>query len=221
MEEKSNSYEFKGTGLSASEKRKALSLFNEYKSRHHIDRFSDLGLLEELCFAEIMQERYKTLIVKIERLSKKKPVKDGVIKNEEVKIPQYVLDFLNDNLEKILTLKEKLGLFAEEKGEDPFKYLQRLDKKFHLWEQENQGSREVVCPFCSKLFFLHIRTDKYEAVKTPFFKDKILTNKALWDLFKQGKITKEDIAKVLGTSADYVSWLEEKIFSKDSDTPSE
>ena len=225
QKEESN-YEFKGTGLSTKEKNKALALFNEYKKRHHIERFSDLGILEELCFSEILQERYKGMISKIERLSKKDVVKTGTVKPQEIKIPEYILDFLNANLQKILTLKEKLGLFEEKKEDDPFKYIQRLKKKFQLWEQENQASRQVTCPFCSKIFFLHIRTDKYQASKSGFFEDKILKNEWLFKLLKAGKITKLDVAKVLlgkdVTSTDYVDWISDKFFSQDSAiTPSQ
>ena len=45
-----------------------------------------------------------------------------------------------------------------------------------------------------------VRTDKYEAKKPSFFRDRILANKHLWLLYKEGKILKSDVAKVLGTS---------------------
>ncbi len=223
-------YKFKGTGLGTKDKNKAHILFEEYRERHHIERFSDLGILEELCFAEILQERYKGMISKIERLSKEKNVKkvleEGTVKQEEVKIPAYILGFLDNNLQKILTLKEKLGLFEDNRENDTFKYIERLKKKFKLWEEKNQESRQCVCPFCSKMFFLHIRTDKYQVSKSGFFEDKILKNEWLWKLFKAGKITKLDVAKVLlgkeATSVDYVDFLESKFYSNDSAiTPSQ
>lgn len=67
------------------------------------------------------------------------------------------------------------------------------------------------CPFCSELFFLKIRTDMYEAYKSPFFNDKILCNKHLLHLLKMNKITKLDVSKILGVSEDYVTWLLEKL----------
>ena len=66
------------------------------------------------------------------------------------------------------------------------------------------------------MILLKIRTEAWEALKHPFFKDKILANKQLWLLYKKGKITKKDVSLVLGTSEDYVDWLEEKIYKKDS-----
>ncbi len=83
--------------------------------------------------------------------------------------------------------------------------------------EENQGSRILSCPHCSKTIMLKIRTKAWEALKHPFFQDKILGNKELWKVFKEGKITKEEQAKILGVTPQYIDWLEEKIFKNDSD----
>jgi DNA-binding XRE family transcriptional regulator len=40
----------------------------------------------------------------------------------------------------------------------------------------------------------------------------VLKNDELHGLYKLGKITKEEVAKVLGVSADYIDWLDEKIY---------
>ncbi len=75
------------------------------------------------------------------------------------------------------------------------------------------------CPFCSKTILLNIRADKYDAHKHPFFQDKYLGNKHLWECYKAGKLEKMDVAKILHgwdsdtvKSGDYVDWLEKKIF---------
>ena len=207
MEESKNT-DFKGIGLTKGEKNKAKKRCEEYKQRYHIESLSDIQLLEQLVFREILQERTKKQVRKVTKAKKKV---------EENAISPYLLKVLNENEERILILKEKLGLFEEKKGEDPFKYIQRLKKKFKKWREENQGSRTLICPHCSKMVILKIRTKAWEALKHPFFKDRILANKHLWDLHRKGKITKEDIAKVLGCSPDYVEWLEEKIYSKPSE----
>lgn len=207
MEESKNT-DFKGIGLTKGEKNQAEKRFEEYKQRYHIESLSDLQLLEQLVFREILQERTKKQVRKVTNAKKKA---------EENAISPYLLKVLNENEERILILKEKLGLFEEKKGEDPFKYIQRLKKKFKKWREENQGSRTLICPHCSKMVMLKIRTKAWEALKHPFFKDRILANVHLWKLFKEGKITKDDIAKVLGCSPDYVEWLEEKIYFKPSE----
>jgi DNA-directed RNA polymerase subunit RPC12/RpoP len=197
-----NEYEFKGTGLTTSERRLAKQRFEEYKAHYHVEHISDLSLLEELCFREALQERTKKAIKKI---AKSKTVKDQNL------VPKHLLSALDENLERILTLKKELGLFEDKKANDPFKYIQTLKKKFKIWMDENQGSRTLICPHCSKMVLLKIRTEAWQAQKHPFFQDRILANKHLWKLYREGKITKEDVSKVLGVSSDYVIWMGEKI----------
>ncbi len=201
-------YKFTGSGLTTSEKRLAKKRFEDYKNFYHVEHLSDLQLLEELCFRESLQERTKKVIAKV--------AKSKTVEKENL-IPTHILNSLNENLERILILKEKLGLFEDKKGNDPFKHIQTLKKKFKIWMSENQGSRTLICPHCSKMVLLKIRTESWEAQKHPFFVDRILANKHLWKLYKEEKITNEDVGKVLGVSPDYVIWLGDKILQDPSD----
>lgn len=202
-----NTYKFKGTGLNKAEKKKAKRRFDKYCKAHNYERLTDLELLESLIFHELLTDRIKE---KIEDLGKSKKVKEADI------IPSDLLEQMRDLEDQALKIRGKLGLFEDRKGDSPLKHLTDLEKKFELWMANNKASREVVCPFCSKLFFLKIRTDIYKAYKSPFFTDKVLMNRPLWVLYKEGKITKEEHANVLGVSPDYIDWLEEKFFRPDS-----
>lgn len=90
-----------------------------------------------------------------------------------------------------------------------------FDKK-QVWDlqtvEENFIANGFIVHNCSKMIMLKIRTDAWEAQKHPFFKDKILANDRLWQLWREGTITKKDIAKILEVSTFYVNWLEEKIY---------
>ena len=57
-----------------------------------------------------------------------------------------------------------------------------------------------------------IRTDKYDAKKFPFFKDKVLCNAPLHKLWKEGRITSQEYSEILGSSDDFPTWLDEKHF---------
>lgn len=205
---KNDMFEFDGVGLNSTEKKWGKKRFEAYKERYHIDNLSDLQLLSELVFREAIQNRTKQ---QIETYTNSKTTSD------KPKIPSNLLSALDENLDKILSLKKELGLLQEVKGDDPFKYVQQLKKKFKKWLEENQGSRTIKCPHCSKMIMLKIRTDKWEVKKHPYFKDSILTNKHLVKLYKEGKLTKEDCAKILGCSKFYIDWLVEKWYQ---DNPS-
>jgi len=205
-------YKFEGVGLTTREKHSGEDLFNKYKQKHHVENLSDLQLLSELVFREIIQIRIKKKIGKLAK-DKKKGKDDKETKSETV--PTYLFKALDENLEQILILKEKLGLFAEKK-EDEYKAFEILEKKFDIWKKNHLEERKVTCPFCSKIFFLNIRTDKFKESKLELFKNKVLCNEHLWICYKEGKITKDDMAKVLNVSEDYIDWLEEKIYNKPS-----
>jgi type I site-specific restriction-modification system R (restriction) subunit len=211
MSKKDNffNYEFSGTGLSTSEKRWGNKRFNDYVSMYpHLRKLSDLQLLNELVFMEAIQERYKVRISKLVKKAEKNNADAEIV-------PEHLQRQLKTNLDQIRDLKKDLGLFEEKNKLDAYKDLQDLFEKFAVWRKENQGSRKVTCPFCSKIFFLMIRTDKFEAKKFPFFKDKVLCNPTLHKLWKEERISTEEYAQIMGTSSDYPSWLDENWFRKD------
>jgi len=205
-------YKFLGSGLTTTEKHWAESLFDDYKKHYHITTLSDLQLLEELCFRQTLQERVKKTIGKVAK---------GTYKKEKNITSKIHLQQLDDNLERILTLKDRLGLFDKKDKEDPYEYLKQLEKKFEEHRKENAGDYSLPCPFCSKMIFLMFKVKDYNAVKHPFFPyGKFITNDTLWELYKSGKsLTKEKFAEALGTSPDYIDHLATYVY-KDSDKPS-
>lgn len=199
-------YSFTGAGLSKKDYKLAKKLFDDYRKNYNIDSLSDLTLLEELVYREIRQDKLKRSLQDFD---------EGKVKSR----PKYVEEELDENLQQILNLKEKLGLFEDRQKEDPYEYLKTLEKKFEQHRKDNAGDYSLPCPHCSKMIFLMFNVKNYKAKKHPFFKGKILANDYLWKLYKEGKLTAEDVAGVLQTSIDYVKWLAKKIY-KDSDKPS-
>ena len=218
MDEKTK-YEYKGIGLNRTEAKHGKEKFDEYCSIYHITAYSDLQLLEELIYREIMQERFKIEIEAKKASTEKKNKKLSDENKKEVSVPKYVVDAMNTNLEQVLSLKEKLGLLNAKSGDDGFKYIQQLKDKFLKWCQENQD-RTFACPHCSKMILLYMKQEYWETMKHPFFESKVLANKKLWELYKQNKITKKEVAEVLGCSEKHIDWLENKIYLKPN-SPSE
>lgn len=219
MAEEKINYEYRGVGLGRAEKEHGKKKFDEYCAIYHITAYSDLQLLEELIYREIMQERFKVQIedkkLKLEKQNKTLSEKD----QKDVIIPPKMVESMNENLEQIFSLKEKLGLINNQEGDDGFKYIQQLEEKFKHWCQENQD-RTFACPHCSKMVLLYMKQEYWETMKHPFFESKVLGNKKLWELYKEKILTKQQVAEVLGCSEKHIDWLESKIYLKRS-SPSE
>ena len=201
---------FLGSGLQPNEQTLGREKFVQYRKNYpQLNKLSNLQLLEELVWLECLQERYKT---QVGIVTKPKPDKDtGELKIEP--LPKYLSDSVAANLEQIMTLKTKLGLFEDQKTLDAFKDMEELKKKAAEYRKTHPLSFKCTCPFCTKIFFLKRRTDSYEPFKSPFYADdKILKNDELHSLYKQGIITKEHEAKVLGVSPDYIDWLDEFVY---------
>lgn len=211
-------YEFKGTGLTTIEKHWAEKKFEDYKLRYHISTLSDLELLEELCFRQAIQERMKQRVETVVKLRNKKQTTENKEIEQNDGVSKLHFRDLNGNLEQILILKEKLGLFEDKKADDPFKYIQRLKEKFKVWRDENSESRTFPCPHCKQAIMLKIRMKEWEAMKHPFFKGRYLANEHLWKIWREGKVSKEDIAKILDVSPDYVDFIEDKLYQRPTDS---
>lgn len=176
----------------------AKELEKKYLSEYNIETISDKNLLSNLIYLEVIH------IAKLQ-----KSANEFTVSNDQ--LPWQLLDAIHKNITQILNIKEKLGLNKKEEiSNDAFQSLELLKKKFKVWAENNQASRTLVCPHCSQMIMLKIRTDKWEAQKHPYFRDRLLGNESLIRLYKQGKLTREDVASILGTSSDYTDWVVNK-----------
>ena len=203
-------YDFQGVGLNRTEFKHGKERFEKYCEVYHITQYSDMQLVDELVYKEILQDNFKIQIQdkkeKFEKEQKSKPETE----QKEFQNPTYISDAMNSNLEQILSLKEKLGLINANTGDDTFKYFKILESKFKIWCEENQGSRTFTCEHCSKTNVLYIKPDAWESQGHKFFRDRILCNEHIIKLYKNKKITAEDVSSILGTSPAYTEWLIKK-----------
>ena len=180
------------------ERKQAVILAKKYLNDYTFEYISDKNTLKQLIYLEMINIRLQKNLNEFYTDSKAVPVQ--------------IMDGLHKNVMQITTLKETLGLVKDgkEEAQTGLTTIDLLKKKFKKWREENQGSRTCVCPECSKMIILKIRTDAWTAEQHPFFKDRILANDHLVKMYQTGKITKEDVALVLGTAPDYTEWLIEK-----------
>jgi DNA-directed RNA polymerase subunit RPC12/RpoP len=194
-------YKYCGIGLEGIPFRTAHLKFENYRDHYHLTQYSDLQLLEDLVYREYLMDECKKKIAKAEEKYKKE--------DKEATAPKYLVDGMDSNLEQIMAIKERLGMFSD-KTKDGYDEIQTLKEKFKIWMEENQASRYLKCPHCSKSIMLKIKTDAWEAQKHPMFKDNTLYNKKLVELFIAGRLTAKEVAEILEVSDYYVTWLVEK-----------
>jgi len=137
MEENNKNYKFKGTGLNTKAKNSAKKIFEEYKTTYNITNISDLALLESLVFREVLQNQTKE---KIERITKKSGINGANL------IPANVWNELDNNLEQILIIKEKLGLFIEKKSTNNFlEFWERFRRKLQTHAETHRAECTFKC----------------------------------------------------------------------------
>lgn len=208
---KSKKYKFRGEGLENSERKFAQRRFKDYEKLYSIERLSDLSLLEQLIYLEVLERRYKNRISDLDKYNKNLETKDG----EEYKkpiVPKHIREALEENLNQQIILKEKLGFFQDKEHSDAFKYIEILKKKFQQYQKEHPMEFSVKCPKCGFLFFLNRQTKDYKPnEKLHLYEHNILLNKELWKMYKNKEVTKEQVAKILCVSIQYVEWLENNI----------
>ena len=203
-ENKKNKYKFQGTGLGTSERRQAEERFIEYQTQYHIENLADFQLLEELVFRESLQERYKKQIGKLSKKS-----------GEANIVPKHLLNALNDNLEQILILKEKLGLFDEKEKSDFYTFWERYKKKLQIYAETHEGACTFKCPSCGEYALLLLKVDDYNTFNFNLLRGTFVYNKELMEEIEKGTLSKDRVAKILGCSVDYVDGCYRDIYLKD------
>ena len=178
------------------EKDYAKKLAEQYLSDFVIENVSDRQLLKQIIFLEVSNFNLQK---EIRKLSK-----------DFDSVPGAKLETYNENTNQLIKLKTALGLTRlkqQETQDEAHIFIEKLKKKYKTWLNDNQISRHFTCPHCTKDTLMLIRMDVWDKLKHPYIKDKILTNFHLMKLYVEGKLTEEDVAKILGTAPDYISWL--------------
>jgi hypothetical protein len=178
------------------EQKLAGELLRKYLADYSIETISDKNTLRQLIYLEAFQSR-------LQRAANEFDTTNGAA-------PIDLMEAIHKNLNQIVSLKEKLGLTKKGEHVDGLKQIELLQKKFKRWREENGPMKTMTCPHCGKLTRLVLNMDSLEAIKHPFWKDRVLGNEHLVRLFKAGVLTKEDIANIFNVSNDYAEILVSK-----------
>ena len=201
-ENKEIRFKFEATGLSSEEKKIAKKQFASYRKNYSIDNISDLEILAELVFREALQKRYK------------QKIEDLADKQKEV-IPKHILNTLDQNLEQILILKEKLGLFETQKQSSWLDFWGRFKKKLQIYAQTHKAECTFKCPTCGAYALLLKKIDDCNTFNFNLLRGTFVYNKELMEEIEKGILSKERVAKIIGCSVDYIEGLYNKVYLKE------
>jgi hypothetical protein len=115
------------------DKKLAEKLFGDYLDNYEFDSFSDLNTLADLIFEEVLKFTIQTQINK-------------TLSDESNKyIPEKLISSLHDVEEKVLTLKDMLGINKKEDQKDDLTALQMLQKRFDKYIEFNRNEFTMTC----------------------------------------------------------------------------
>lgn len=178
------------------------TIIRKYLKASDIDNSSDKELLKQLAYLELSIHRIQLSLNSTSNMDNVQPYKE--------------LESYNKALEQCIKVKKQLGLLEEEdkSGNDAVKALNILKARFkrHINHPDNRANYTYRCSSCQKLQLVRRRLDKEKDIimEHPWFiKGGLLFNEHLFHLHYQGKITEDDICKVLHVSSDYLPWLYE------------
>lgn len=188
------------------EREYAQKLLDIYLSEYQIEAFSDRDNLNHLIYLQISVDRIKKQLNKIS-------------KDTPDFIPQRALEQLQELNSQIIDFKKLLGMNKSEQDKqyaDVSSVIENLKTRFHRWinEPEHKANYQIKCGKCGHLFLIRRRLDKdKDEILTDhpwFIEGGILFNLELFKCYKEGKVSKDNMVKILACSPDYIDWLEKK-----------
>jgi hypothetical protein len=187
-----------GNFIDDDEKKKAKTIFEKYLTTHDFENHSDLSTLSMLVFNEVLVNRIQKTINELTTKDGKTFINDKLVKS------------LHEAEDQTLALKLKLHIDNEDKKDD-LTVLQQLKRRFHAWIQENKNEFTCVCAKCGNILLLRRRVANFDVMVHPHFSGRWYFNQHAIQMVKDGRMTREDYAKIFSTSVYYVQWCLDKI----------
>jgi hypothetical protein len=142
----------------------------------------------------------EVLVCRIQKTINELTSKDG-----KTYINDKLVKSLHEAEDQCLALKLKLHIDNEDKKDD-LTVLQLLKKRFHIFIQDNKNEFTCVCAKCGNLLLLRRRVDNFDVMVHPQFSGRWYFNRHAIQMVKDGRLTREEYAKIFATSPDYVDW---------------
>jgi len=190
------------TGCLPEEIKFASDLLQNYLAESSLSSYAEKDTLKQLVYLEVILERVKVYINK--ETEKANPVP-----------PIQMLEQLQYLNKQIIEIKNELGLTQKEDQKTVLDEWNKLKAKALNYYKESAGCNVVKCPECKKLFMLLKDVRNYTPEKITFFKKTMLYNKKLFEIYELGRITKEEMATILGVSNEYIELIYNQTYLND------
>jgi len=184
-----------GLGIAKAEEKIAQDSLRKYLNDFVPETISDIMILRDIIFLETLNGRFQ------DKLNE-----PDVDNRDMINFTKLV----HENLDKILSLKDAVGITRDKKMAEANSLADKIGmmrKQAELFRKQNQASFQTSCQYCGQLNLLTIRTNHYDSMKHPFFKDRVLGNEYIVQLYLAGKLTKQDVANIFECGKDYIDWL--------------
>ena len=173
----------------------SLEKFKNYLENYNIESDSDLSTLKSLIFTEVIEVRLQ------------RNINDLTIEGKS--IPRQSTEQLIQVQDQITTLKIKLGIDKTEVQDSELTKLEKLEKRFQRYIEENRNEFTLDVPLiCQKCnheakynFLLRRRLKDFDAVKNPWFVGRFFFNYEILKDVKKGKLSKEDAWRYMSSCA--------------------
>lgn len=180
------------------EKNIAIEKFKNYLTEYKIESASDIDTLKSLVFTEILELRVQ------------RELNEASIKGQfpSPKTTENLLDLQNQKL----SLKVKLGIDKTEVKDTELTQLEKLEKRFERYIEENRNEFTLDVPLiCEKCnheakysFLLRRRVKDFDAIKHPWFIGRWFFNLPIIKFVKEGVLTKDQAAEILSNASENI-----------------
>lgn len=191
-------------GLNDKEKDKAIQLYDKYVTENSFENLAEKSSLTNLVYLEALNDRIKLFI------DKESQEKNGAI-------PLHMVEQLISNNEQIMKLKDQLGMLKNKENDSFIIAWDELKKKALDYYSSHAGETYVKCPECQKMFRLLMKIDGLDVAKASFFKGTSLYNEPLLKLYHQKRLSKEEVADILGVHSKYILFIYNNIYLKEKE----
>jgi hypothetical protein len=189
-------------GIDDTKKPKAIQLYEQYLSENSFESLAEKSTLIDLVYLEMLNDQIKEYIEQEQ-------------KEHKGALPVKMMEQLVTNNTQILELKEKLGMMKDADSENALDLINELKEKALAYYEEHAGCTVVKCPHCQELFNLLMDITNLKPEKCSFFKGTMLYNLPLLNLYHLKKVSKTEVAEVLGVHENYVDFIYNNLYLKE------